>query len=259
MRKQSNFLPIAIVCLVVAMALYFFPNSFVATGVNTVVGSIAKPIGGLFAPKGQPSEFTKLREENSALFARLVKFKNQEAENKALLDQFQTVYPKSQSLLPAKIIGVPSFVPGVTSPEVFIIDKGSSDLVQKGQAVIFKEYLIGIVDSVGTYGAKVLLITNQEVSLRVKTTQGALGLLKGRGAGQMSVENVLLSENLTPDDGVYTFGEMDEQGNGLPPDLLIGYIVSVDKKPSNVFQSAEVKSTIQMQDLSVVFIVVGNK
>lgn len=258
MKRQSNFLPIAIVCLGIAALLYFFQVSFVVRGVEVVAGTITRPFWGFFTPRQETPEIAKLREENKTLFAQLLKFKNQEAENKALLDQFQTMYPKSQSLLPSRVVGAPSFIPGITSPEVLIIDKGSSDGVKKGQAVVLKEYLVGIVDVVGTYGSRVLLTTNPGVSLRVKTTQGALGLLKGKGNGQMSVENVLLSENLSPNDGVSTFGDLNEEGNGMPPDLIIGTISSVDKKPSNVFQSSEVKSPLGTLDFSVVFVVMEN-
>lgn len=264
MRRQNNFIPIAIICIVVSVMVYFFAGSPVFNVLSKGVAGVLRPITNLFPDKKVNEEVTKLKEENKNLLSQLVKFKNQEAENKALLDQFQTTYPKSTQLLPARIVGAPAFIPGVHTAESFVIDKGEKEGVKKGQAVVVGNHLIGRVESLGVFGAKVIVTSHPQFSLKVKSTpikgeitatSSALGLLKGKGNGQMSMENVLLSEEMKSGDIVTTYGDMDEAGFGIPADLVVGNIISVDKKPSAVFQSGEIKSTSRLNDISTVFVI----
>jgi rod shape-determining protein MreC len=70
--------------------------------------------------------------------------------------------------------------------------------------------------------------------------------------------NVVLSEKLEKDDLVRTKGDVDERGQGFPPDLIVGKIISVNKQPSALFQSAEVKSLVDFSRLSTVFVITQN-
>jgi cell shape-determining protein MreC len=55
---------------------------------------------------------------------------------------------------------------------------------------------------------------------------------------------------------VLTKGDVDIDGTGIPADLVIGKIQSIEKVPTAIFQRAEVKSLINLTKLSVVFIVI---
>lgn len=199
---------------------------------------------------GVSSELERLKEENANLYKKIVDQGELQKENNALKDQFKTTFPKSNSLLPAKIIG--------GGPETFILEGGTKDNIMVGLAVVFKDNLIGKIERVSTSLSVVTLITNKNSAFAAKTLKTeALGIVRGQGNGEMVLENVLLSDNLEVTDAVLTKGDLNVEMLGYPPNLIAGKIVSLEKKPSALFQSAKVKSLVDFSRLSTVFIVVG--
>jgi len=199
----------------------------------------------------------KLKDENIELTKKLLDQKKLQSENAALKDQFETSNPRSQNLLHGKVIGAPSFIPGISFPTVFIIDKGEKDGVKNNQAVVFKDALIGRVEKTTKYLSKVILLSNSSFSFTAKTERGALGIIKREGNGEITLNNVLLSEDLKKDDLVYTRGDLDEEGIGIPEDLIIGKIESIEKESSALFQKAKVRSMIDFTKLFNVFVVLN--
>lgn len=203
------------------------------------------------------TEVDKLKEENRILLEKIVDQQELQKENNALKDQFKTTYPKSQNLIPAKIIG--------RQNQNLVLDKGSKDNIKVGQAVVFGNNLIGKIGFVTESLSKVLLISQEDSSFAVKTLSAdrqaletsTLGVIKGLGEGGMVMGNVFLSENLKTSDIVLTSGDLDTKGLGYPANLVVGKIESIDKKPSSLFQSGKVKSLVDISSLSTVFIVVG--
>ena len=183
--------------------------------------------------------------------------KKLQSENSALLDQFETARIRSINLLHAKVVGAPGFVPGISYPSVFIIDKGEKDGVKKNHAVVFKNILIGKIEKTTDYLSKVMLLSNSSFSFTAKTDRGALGVIKGEGNGKITLDNVLLSEDLKKDDSVYTRGDLDEKNVGIPEYLMVGAIESIKKNPSALFQKAKVQSVIDFTKLFDVFVIIN--
>ena len=200
-------------------------------------------------------EVQKLADINLTLVAQLSEIEKLKKENSALRDQFQTPTPESYTLLPANIVGVPSFIPGITTPANFILDKGREDKVKVGYGVVLKDNLIGKVVKTSSSLAKVEIIVNNSSSFTAKTGD-VLGVIKGEGK-TMTLGNVLLSENIKTGDLVTTKGDMTLEGIGYPPNLIIGKIVSIDKNPSELFQKARVESFVNFNKLSIVFIILA--
>ena len=179
------------------------------------------------------------------------------ADNKALRDQFAASYPKSQQLIEVHVISSPSFIPGVTFVENMIVDKGQKDGLKTGMAVVYKDNLVGKIQEVSDNTSKIMLITNSSFSVISQTLQTrAQGVVKGQGGGEMILDNVILSQQLSQNDFVLTKGEGDLSSE-IMPSLVIGKIVSVNKNPSDLFQVAKVKSLLDFSHLSTVFIVKG--
>lgn len=196
-----------------------------------------------------------LLEENRVLRKQLVDQKTLIEDNKALRDQFQTSIPRSQNLLPARIIGAPSLVPGISEPEIYVLDKGEKDGVIVGQVVVFKNYLVGKISKATPHYSLVTLIINPDFSATARDMETeALGVVKGQGGDLMVFDNVLLSDQLGLSDLVVTKGEMDMRGVGIPKDIIVGKITSVDKKPSALFQTASLKSLLDFSRIEMVFI-----
>ena len=200
----------------------------------------------------------KLEKENLDLRAQIFSTDRLQKENAALLDQFQTTKPKSNILLPSRVLGAPGFVPGVSAPSYFILDKGSTDGVKKGQTVLVKDNFVGQIVEVSANNSKADLIYNPLLSFTAKTQSGAFGVIKGDGS-EMTLDNVLLSDRIEENDLVYTKGDVNSLGNGILPDLIVGRIISLEKNPSALFQKAKIKAQVILNNLSTVFIVTGEK
>lgn len=199
----------------------------------------------------------ELENENLELLSRVSSFEKLKRENAALSDQFQTSSPSSSRLLPVQIIGAPSFVPGVSAPNVFILDKGLRHNVRVGNTVVVGNNLIGEVTQVSANLSKVNLVNNSSLSFTARTENGAVGIIKGGGV--LTLDNVLLSENIRVGELVLTKGDVDQEGIGTPQDLIVGKIKSVEKNPSDLFQKAKIESLVNFAKLSTVFVYLETK
>ena|SRR3989344_93250 len=263
MKKKENFLPAFFLFLFLSVLLLGLSKTGFLTGIESILGEVASPIGKTFSGVfrgishlGENTNEINLKEENQALFKKLIDQENLEKENQALRDQFQTTNPSSKKLLSAEIVGAPGFIPGVSDPENLIIDKGLKDNLYVGQAVVFKDNLVGKIVRLSAKFSVVDTITSKSFSLTGKTLEtGAMGITKGQGEGEIIFDNVLLSENLKTGDILLTKGELDSEGKGIPANLIIGKILSVEKKPSALFQRANVKTLLNYSKLSTIFVI----
>jgi len=196
-------------------------------------------------------EISKLREQNAKLREELVELEHLRKDNIALKSQFEEETLEPSQLLPANIIG---FQGGITRPDVIILDKGKRDNVVAGQAVIVGKNLIGVIQSVSDQYSSVLLITNSSFSTVAKVSGGsALGVVNG--AGEFLLFNqIAITDQINDGATVITRGEADVNGRKIPADLVIGVVESVRKVESEPFQSARIKSLVQIGYITRVFI-----
>lgn len=257
--------------------IFFFVLALILVGLSQLplFSFLGKPVDFVIAPLQRLSySITRLpfgtssrglETEDTLLRHQLLNQQNLLKENAALKDQFQTATPHPSTLLPSRIIGLPSYLPGISWPTVAIIDKGKTAKVHVGQAVVVKDTIIGLVTAVSDFRAVVSLLSNPHVSFTGKSLsldqkeagQSANGVVKGTGDQTFLFDNVLISENLKVSDMVVTKGDVAASGLGIPPDLTVGKIISVDKKPSALFQTAVVKSLLDFSKLQTVFVIVG--
>lgn len=189
----------------------------------------------------------QLQQENNDLQAQLTKMQEIQKDNQALHDQFQTTAPAPQKLLPAEIIG--------SYQTSLLIDKGEQDKVHSGEVVVYKDNLIGKITKTTPHISLVTLLSDSTTSFTAETVKSSVtGIIKSQEGGSVIFGNVVLSDKLEKNDIVVTKGDMDLQGNGYPPKLIVGKIVSVDKQPSNLFQSAKVQSLVNISQLGMVFV-----
>ena len=259
MQRRENFWPaFLIVCFLCILILALsssgnlkFLSSFLEKGAT----SIQLVTFGIFQKLPFITEDTrikKLEDENLELLSRVITLEKLKKENQALSDQFQTSYPKSVQLLKADIVGAPGFVPGVSVPIVFILNKGEKDNIKKGCAVVIKDNLVGVISQVSANLSKVDTVNNSSFSSTVKTQNSAAGVI--RGGNVLILDNILLSENIKTGELVLTKGDVNSDGSGIPQDLVIGKITSVEKNPSALFQKAKVESFVNFINLTSVFV-----
>jgi rod shape-determining protein MreC len=259
MKRKNGFLPVFLVVLFLSILILVlslsgrlkFFSSFLEKGTSAFQAATFKIFQKM--PFVSENEKTKnLEDKNFELLSQVKDFEKLQKENVALSDQFKTSYPPSYQLLKANIIGASTFVPGVSVPESFILNKGLKDNLKVGMAVVIKDNLLGVVSQVSDNLSKVNLINNSLVSFTAKTQNGAVGLVKG--GGNLTLENILLSENIKAGEMVLTKGEINSDGVGIPPDLIVGKIMSVEKNPSDLFQKAKIESFVNFINLSTVFV-----
>lgn len=259
MQKRTNFIPFFLVFFSLSLFIFFLGRFGFLNGLSSLLNRGANPlkISTINIFGFQNDKIEKLYNENQNLKKMLLDNQNLALENKALKDQFANSSPRSLDLLPARVVGFPGFIPGVSNPDYLIIDKGNRDGIKRGDALIVGNNLIGkVIETTNNY-SKVELLNNKKASFtaKVTSTDGAEadGVIKGLG-GEMSYENVLLTLSIKKGDIVLTKGDKDESGNGYPPDLVIGKITSLEKKSSDLFQKAKVRSAVDFTNLKIVFI-----
>ncbi len=263
MRKRSKIVPVFLLFLFLSLFSLFLLQLPIFRNVTGFFEKVFQPVQGatisfysFFLPNNT-TELQQLRSENQKLQHMLVDQKEILKENAALQDQFKQSSADTSHLMPAKIIGLSSFVPGVTQVDEVIVDKGSKDGIAKNMVVITKDTIFGKVTDVSPHLAKVSLVTSKGTTVTAKTTNTeALGIINGKGNTTLSFENVILSDKLEIGDIVVTKGDIDSKGFGYPPGLIVGKIISVDKNPSALFQSGEVNFAIDAAKLTTVFIIV---
>ncbi len=263
MLKKSK-ITVFLIVIFLTFLIILLSNFGITNGITSFFSRILFPIQKSFYQSFgllfNNQENLKLTEENLDFLKIKTDLEKLEKDNYALRDQFSVQKPEAQNLLPAKVIGFPSFIPNVSYPENLILDKGLDDGLKVGNAVLYKDNLVGKITRIDSSKSIVSLITNPNMTLAVKTgSKNAIGLVKGLGGGEMILGNVLLSEPLKNSDIVFTKGDLNIDGVGFPPDLIVGKIISIDKNPSALFQNAEVKSMLDFTKLNIVFVYKGSR
>jgi rod shape-determining protein MreC len=266
MTKRKNLTTHFIGFFLLLITLYAFFQTEVGQKMTGILQSSLHPLQrGTYTFYGvlkgdRDQQIRQLLNENRRLTSEIVKYKLQEKEITALHDQFQVTDPSSNSLLPSHVIGLKSYIPGFSLPEQIVIDKGEKDGVKKGSAVIVKTMLLGKVSFVSKHTALVDLTTKKNFSLTVRTSKtNALGVLRGEGNGRMILTNVVISDKLEKDDLILSKGSVREDGLGIPPGLVVGKILSFEKKSSSLFQTAEIVNLSDITKIDTVFVILPEK
>ncbi|MEK7571902.1 MAG: rod shape-determining protein MreC [Patescibacteria group bacterium] len=217
--------------------------------------SLQKGMFGFSHTTEKSDEITLLKEENRKLRTQLVQQSELKKENEAFRDQFAKTTLPAKKLIPATVIGLLEFIPGESVSTKMVIDKGSADGIIVGDVVVSEENLLGRVQQASVHLSIVSLISNHDSVITAKTQKtNALGLIQGQDSPSLLLGNVILSDKLEKNELVLTKGDVDQKGEGYPPDLIIGKIVSVNKKASDLFQGAQVQSLVDFLTLETVFI-----
>lgn len=133
-----------------------------------------------------------------------------------------------------------------------IINVGSNKGVRHGMPVVTNQGLIGRVDAVMADAARVLLITDPGSAVNVRLqNSNADAVLLGSAAGDLSLDMISQDVVVEPGDVVLTSG----LGGGYPADLLIGQVVSVRRRESDLFQRASIQPAVDFSRLQIVLVI----
>lgn len=258
-RSVQSVILFLVVAGIIALALGGYLNFF-STGVNTALVSAQSWLSVRFLvvqefftlPRDAETlrtENVRLQDEVARLQAQVLQYQRQVSETQALaaLVDFSRSNPDS-AYTAASVIG--------RDPSPFlhyiIIDRGSADGIRRGMPVVTDQGLVGRVEAVISNAARVQLITDPSsvVNVRLERAERDVTLI-GSVSGDLSLDLVAQDVNLEVGDILITSG----LGGGYPSDLIVGQILTVRKRDSDIFQQAAVQSVVDFSALKIVLVV----
>ena len=196
---------------------------------------------------GSFADRSRLRQENLELTARLrlanlqlQRFAALEDENRRLRDMRENSAGVAERALVASILNVD------LDPfrHRVLLDKGASDGVFKGQAVLDAEGIFGQVSKVNAQTAEAILISDAEHAIPVQSNRNGLRTIAvGTGdAGRLSLPFVTIEADLKPGDLLLSTG----MGGVFPPGYPVAEVTRVERAATATFALVEARPTAQL-------------
>ena len=137
-----------------------------------------------------------------------------------------------------------------------IIDHGSDDGIRHGMPVVTEQGLVGRVDAVTAGAARVQLINDpgSQINVKLQSSQTEV-MLNGSITGDINLGMIPQDLNLQPGEVVLTSG----LGGDYPQEVVIGQVVSVRKRETDLFQTASVQPAVDFNSLQAVLIITNFK
>lgn len=133
-----------------------------------------------------------------------------------------------------------------------IVDQGSEEGVTVGMPAVTPRGLVGRVSEVGAHWSRVLLIVDLSSSVNaVIQSSRATGVVQGQIGGMLVMKFLPQGEEVKVNDLVLTSGI----GGAFPKRLVIGQVVAVQKRDTDLFQEALVKPSVDFNQLEYVLII----
>lgn len=249
--RRSQLIPVFFF-LILALLIFFFRESVVVSSVASFFqSSLSNARATIFNSKIDSE--SRLQEENRRLNEKLSEMEILIRENIALRSQFEENISGEFELIPAKIVGYK----GRGVYDFFVINAGSNQGVENGMAVIVGNTLIGTIYKASQNISEVRTVLHPEFSTLVKyPTTNARGIIRGYNSF-MVMENVLITDTLEKGGTVVTMGEVNNQNIGIPSELTVGKIDSVERIETASFQTAQIAPLIDYSQISNVFVILG--
>lgn len=183
-------------------------------------------------------ERDKLKQLNGELTLDMDILRN---ENSKLRDQLQAPLPASYQFIPANVIGL---------SRTMDLAIGANSGVKNGMTVVDGTILIGRIINAANIRSSIVLPTDSEIEIPVKTLRGAKGIVTGEQGNKIVLTQVLQKDPLFLEDQVVTTGD-----GGYPPNLLIGKITHITSDDVSVYKSAQIDPAVSYKTEKIVFII----
>ena len=254
------------VCVVLIFVSYRYKDTFDQARVfvnNTItpMQSGIKTVGGFISDKFSVFEdVRKLQEENARLKEEIDELKNENqiiTQEKYELNWYRDLYE-----LDTKYSEYPKVAATVISREpnsycnVFIIDKGIDNGIEKDMNVISGNGLVGIVTDVGKNWARVRSIIDDDSNvsgmfLKTSDTCVVSGSLELIDKGYINVSMINLKADIYDNYEVVTSYISDK----YLPGILIGYVRNIGTDASTMSKEAYLTPVVDFQHLEAVLVI----
>ena len=183
--------------------------------------------------------------QNESQLARLGEVQQQ---NASLRQQLKLLPSLNYHVVAALVVGHDP----TTLTEDIVIDKGSADGIQKGDAVLSDGALVGQCQSVAAHQTKVLLITDPHSAINsIVQSSRAEGISSGTLGYGLEITQIPQNETVAAGDTIITSG----LGSVMPQGLLIGSVSGISSAQNDIFQTARIISPINFTSLDTVYVV----
>lgn len=186
-----------------------------------------------------------LKEQMADLLVENASLRKKLSESEIFSDQQNSLSPQTYDLLPARVIG---------NSRYLTLDKGSSDGMVAGQAVVLKDSYIGQIKKVNPKTSEVVLSSDPDSKIAVYS-QGdggkARGILQGQFGSELLMDKILHQEVVGEGNLVYSEGTEGK----LPRGLIMGKVTRVLERQNEVFKQAKVEPLFNVVDLNLVFVI----
>lgn len=244
-----------LIFLIISIIIFTFSRAISSHPLFAITSLFSTPRAAIYSvvhAQGKLTEIEQLQQENKKIREQLVLLKTLQQDNKALRNQFQETFIPSQKLLPAQIVG---FKGNPSTPDGFIVNQGEKNGVKKGMAVVVGRDLVGQVVDTNAYFSELILPLHNSFSTLAETENNVAGIVTGYNEFIL-FDRVVITDSIKKKELVITKGEIGKNGVGIPQGFTIGEITIVNKSETKPFQSASVKSLVNFNKLSTVFIIV---
>lgn len=269
----SKYLLFILTVLCTALMLVTFGTDVFNRPLNTAVGYVIVPfqqgigkLGGWLS--GRSEELVQIRsllEENRRLkeeLARLTEENTLLQQDKYELNSLRDLFVLSEQYSEYNKVGARVFSRDAGNwYSSFLIDKGETDGIAIDMNVLADGGLVGRVTAVGPNWARVVSIIsdNSNVSGMTIATEDNLnvsGDLKLMAEGYITFGHLVDSQNrVSVGDKVVTSNISDK----YLPNILIGYISSIDRDTNNLTKSGQIIPAVDFEHLSEVLVITDMK
>jgi rod shape-determining protein MreC len=220
-------------------------GQYVITRLTTGVANVWADYIGLLHVR---DENKRLQEELDKFKETNIKYREAVATNVRLSKLLQIKDSLPPPTLTAQIVG--------RDPSLWfrtiIIDRGSSEGVEKGMPVVTVEGVVGqILDTSPNY-SKVLLANDPNSAIDVLVQKNRVqGILKGNGSTGFNLLYVLKNADVEKGDAIVTSGLGDIFPKGLP----VGKVSEATKSKRGMFQQIDVEPSVDFSQLEYLIII----
>lgn len=242
-------LPYLITLIIFAGVIYFL--SFIGEPLNRTGAEVLGFVKNMYHSQEFREQYEKISKENLLLQDRLVAMDDTEKENVFLRKRLNIYKEEAEPFhfVLASLIGRGSSF----GEDTIIINKGIKDGLKGNEIVIINPNIVaGKVDNVFKNRAIVRLLSDKYIEIKVKTLTGTQGVLRGDMGNTSILEEVLQSSSLEKGDILVT----DIDTPLTPANLLVGKVVNIASKPSDISKRALVTSFFEKERLENVFVII---
>ena len=244
---------------VVLLALAGFIQPIIGTATNPVIqmqSYVSTRVQAVVDFFTVPRDLASLRSRNAELESEISLLQSQVIQLKQQLEEADVLYallnfardnPENQYVASAVIGRDPS-----PFMHYVIIDHGSDSGIRHGMPVVTDQGLVGRVDAVTAKAARVQLITDPGSVINVKMESlGVDAQLSGSLTGEINLQMVPQELDFKPGEIILSSG----LGGTYPANLLVGQVISVINRETDLFQSGVVQPVVDFGNLNAVLVI----